>query len=363
MAGLLTRLSKRLTRTHRRSIPYEMFDIDRYGIDARSAHVLERIYHKGQRLSWDGKEVLSSLIAEHGKPAVSESDRNALGRIFSVILWGELAAWRISAQLADELDSLEAKMAATSQAFDEARHFYVMYDYLKELEALPDKMPDGAERLLLEVMNTNSLAKKLLGMQLMVEPVALTIFQIIRGTNVEPVLCHLLPYYERDEARHVALGLRYLPALIKDMSPAERLDLFFYQMKLLTLEVITQKTLRKDLEALGIDPRDMIDIGRGKQLKALNEVFAFIDPNKRDMASKVLERYTDVAVEWTLPGSDASTAITDRLSRVFDVMVNGSGYAEEHDIDPGIKDEQVPLIRGLKETLRSKKRTKKKEAS
>jgi len=342
-----------------------MCDRDRYGVDAKSAHVLERIYHKGQKLSWDGKEVLSSLIAEHGKPEVDQETKDALGRIFSVILWGELAAWRISAQLADELDCLEAKMAATSQAFDEARHFYVMHDYLKELDALPDKMPDGAEKLLIEVMNTDSLAKKLLGMQLMVEPVALTIFQVIRGINVEPVLTHLLPYYERDEARHVALGLKYLPALIKEMSTAERLDLFAYQMKLLTLEVITQNTIRKDLERLGIDPRDMIDIGRGKQLQALNEVFDVIDPAKRDIANRILERYTDVAVEWTLPNAGQSDALSDRVKRTFSVLFQGSGYSGDHSIDPGITDDQVPLIFGLKEAAkkRIKRKPRKKAAS
>ena len=167
----------------------------------------------------------------------------------------------------------------------------------------------------------------------MVEPVALTIFQVIRGINVEPVLTHLLPYYERDEARHVALGLRYLPALIKDMSTAERLDLFVFQMKLLTLEVITQNTIRKDLEKLGIDPRDMIDIGRGKQLQALNEVFEAIDPAKRDLANRILQRYTDVAVEWTLPGADQSDELSARFKRTFDVLVRGSGFSEEHDID------------------------------
>ncbi len=121
MVGIMQSLSKVLGRKPKRTIPYEMFDIDRYGVDARSAHVLERIYHKGQKLSWDGKEVLSTLIKEHGQPNVDQSTKESLGRIFSVILWGELAAWRISAQLADELDCLEAKMAATSQAFDEAR--------------------------------------------------------------------------------------------------------------------------------------------------------------------------------------------------------------------------------------------------
>jgi hypothetical protein len=332
-----------------------MFDRERFGLDARTAQVLERIYHKGNRLSWDGKEVLSSLIAEHGVPKLADRDREALGRVFSVILWGELAAWRISAELADELESLEAKMAATSQAFDEARHFYVMHDYLLALDAMPERMPRGAEALLIEVMNADSLAKKLLGMQLMVEPVALTLFQLIRGLEIEPVLTHLLPYYERDEARHVALGLKYLPSLIRKMSKMERLGLWAYQAKLLSLEVLTQKTLRDDLEILGLDPRLMVDVGRGKQMTAISAVFDEANDGKRDIANEVLERYVDVFVEWSLPDKSQPTTFMSRCRRAMHVLVNGSEADEEHNtLDPGIVDEQVPLIHGLRSDAEAK---------
>ena len=101
----------------KRSIPYRMFDRAHYGLEAKNARILERIYHKGQALAWDGKEVLESLIAEHGTPEIDDEKKEALSRIFGIIMWGELAAWRISAELADELEPLEAKMAATSQAY------------------------------------------------------------------------------------------------------------------------------------------------------------------------------------------------------------------------------------------------------
>ena len=99
-------------------------------------------------------------------------------------------------------------MAATSQTHDEARHFYVMHDYLELLGYEPMELPAGPRRVIESILHADSLAKKLLGMQLMVEPIALTLFQIVRENNLEPVLCELLPYYERDEARHVAQGPR-----------------------------------------------------------------------------------------------------------------------------------------------------------
>ena len=84
---------------------------------------LERLYQIAQSRSWNGKEVLADLLKRHGGIQVEPHQRGPLARVFSIILWGELAAWVISADLAERLDDVEAKMAATSQAFDEARHF------------------------------------------------------------------------------------------------------------------------------------------------------------------------------------------------------------------------------------------------
>ena len=139
----------------RRVVPYEMFDRESFGLAANNARLLERVYHKGQEQVWDGREVLSSLIAEHGQPRLDARTQQALGRVFAIILWGELAAWRISAELADEIEPLEAKMAATSQAFDEARHFYVMHDYLVAAGVPPGRLDRGPELLLEGVMNAD----------------------------------------------------------------------------------------------------------------------------------------------------------------------------------------------------------------
>ena len=57
-------------RRGRRRVPYQMFDHEFHGLEAKNARVLERIYHKGQNQIWDGQEVLQSLIEEHGKPTM-----------------------------------------------------------------------------------------------------------------------------------------------------------------------------------------------------------------------------------------------------------------------------------------------------
>ena len=250
------------------SIPYHMFDI---GLEARKASILEGVYHKGQRRAWDGRKLLPELLAKHGGVSLPPEKAAALKRIFTLILWGELAAWKISSQLAAEITPLQAKMAATSQAHDEARHFYTMYDYLTLLGHDPQPLTGPGHKLLTSVSGTSSLVKKLLGMQLMIEPVAITLFRQVHESGVEPVLCDLLSYYERDEARHIALGVNYLPSLMAEMSYAELATLWYWQLRLLFLQVDELRQMKDDLETLGLDPEIMFDAAEKRQVDVLQE--------------------------------------------------------------------------------------------
>ena len=249
----------------RESLPFGMFDVAYTDREARRARRMESIYHVGQDRIWDGRDVLADLIARHGRPKLAERERSALSQIFSVIMWGELAAWKISAQLTDVIVPLEAKLAASSQVHDEARHFYVMHDYLEALGHKPPVLDYWSKRVLAMTLKTKSLAKKLLGMQLTIETIALTIFQRVRELEVEPVLTELLPYYERDEARHVGLGIQLLPALVSEMSYAERVDFAVFHLDLYGSAVMSLKSLEPALQSIGVDPRSLLAIGFRKQ--------------------------------------------------------------------------------------------------
>ena len=154
--------------------------------------VLENIYHRGQDNIWNGKRVLQSLIDEHGLPDIESSKKKAIENIFAIILEGEYVAWNVSAQLSYMIDDQGAKMAAISQAHDEARHFYVMKDYLELLGYKPRELSKSVLYVLDQVSNTPDLARKLLGMQLMIEPIALTVFRFVRKSEIDPVLSGLL---------------------------------------------------------------------------------------------------------------------------------------------------------------------------
>ena len=239
---------------------------------SRASEILENIYHKGQDKIWDGRVVLEALIVQHGGVAsLDDKTSKSLERILSMILRGEKAAWKISLQLANEISSIEAKLAATSQAHDESRHFYVLRDYLLQRGSINNDLPRSVTAALEMVENTGSLGKKLLGMQLMVEPIALTIFQEIRRLDIDPVLSDLLPYFERDEARHIALGVQYLPTVIKSMNPIQISSLIAWQFRLFMLELSGLKEMRSDLETVGLDPKKVFSLAETRQLDALEQ--------------------------------------------------------------------------------------------
>ncbi|MFW6051535.1 MAG: ferritin-like domain-containing protein [Myxococcota bacterium] len=286
-----------LGRSH---IPYDMFDMARSAAEARRYAKCENIYHKGQELAWDGKEILPMLIEKHGGIHIEAEAKESLKRLFAIIMWGELAAWKISAQLADRLEPLEAKMAATSQAHDEARHFYTMYDYLERLGYLPERMDRAPQALLDLVLDTDVLVHKLIGMQLMIESIALAIFQEVRELEPEPVLAELMQYYERDEARHVGLGMQYLPEMMRHMSRLELVRMTLFQGQLVAYALWENKVLEKDFEKLGIDPRRIIERARSKQMVALEQAFEALGLDLEDSRGPLMSAINAV-IELVFP--------------------------------------------------------------
>jgi hypothetical protein len=239
--------------------PYELVEQSLVERAQSRLERLERLYHVGQNNIWDGREVLNGLIAKYGKPKLPDEKKEAALKILSVLLWGELAAWAISADLAERIDDVEAKMAATSQAHDEARHFYVLRDYLRALGEPVPRLGGIGRRLLLSILETPSLVHKLIGMQLLTESNALAIFRELAASRLEPVLSDLLPYYERDEARHVGLGVMYLPRLLSRMSSRETLGVMWFQLRSIAMLMSAGINMHEHFRTLGIDPRKMAE--------------------------------------------------------------------------------------------------------
>ncbi len=308
--------------------PYHLMERD-YLAEAQAKYDrVERLYHVAHRQAWDGKQVLQELIKKHGGIRLADDKKRALGEIFSTILWGELAAWSISADLALQLEDTEAKMAATSQVFDEARHFFVMRDYLLALGVEIPPLDGYTHTVLVELLDTKRLTDKLLGMQLIVESVAVTLFKTVAMAKVEPVLSDLLPYFERDEARHVGLGVLYLPKLLAKIGRVEAARLKVMQLKIVTLIGWGTHLKKPHFEKLGIDNND--SFRRGMRLN--REVMEGMRSKSGEEPPGVLlgmesaQRMNDWAIDLFFPRMGAElpawqraiVGVVDGLSKVGD---------------------------------------------
>jgi hypothetical protein len=237
--------------------PYEYGDPAIVGLAQARTDTVARIYHKGHEQAWDGRTTLDELCAKHGGIHFPEDKKQAFARVASVLLWGELAAWSISADLAVKLEDTPAKMAASSQVFDEARHFYVLRDYLWRAGISVEKLGGWSRKLLVELLETENLLFKVVGMQLLVESTAVVMFRSLAEAKLEPVLTELLYYFERDEARHVGLGVLTLPDVLEGLSDRDALALWWFQTKMQLEMIAGGMTINPAMVKLGIDPAEM----------------------------------------------------------------------------------------------------------
>jgi hypothetical protein len=237
--------------------PYEYGDPAIVGLAQARTDTVARIYHKGHEQAWDGRTVLDELVAKHGGINFPEEKKAAFAKVASVLLWGELAAWSISADLAVKLEDTPAKMAASSQVFDEARHFYVLRDYMWRAGIDVGKLGGWSRRLLVELLETDNLLYKVVGMQLLVESTAVVMFRTLAEAKLEPVLTELLYYFERDEARHVGLGVLTLPEVLEGLSDREALALWWFQTRMQLEMIASGMTINPAFLELGIDPAEM----------------------------------------------------------------------------------------------------------
>jgi hypothetical protein len=139
----------------------------------------------------------------------------------SQFLHGEQGALLCTAKVVESVPWIDAKYYAATQVMDEARHAEVFAKYLDE--KLSGHYPINAHlRLLLDdIIADPRWDMTFLGMQIMVEGLALAAFGFMRTFSVEPLLKTMLRYVMADEARHVAFGLLSLKEAYGELSAAE----------------------------------------------------------------------------------------------------------------------------------------------
>jgi hypothetical protein len=142
----------------------------------------------------------------------------------SQFMHGEQGALICTAKIVETVPWIDAKYYASTQVMDEARHVEVFAKYLDEKMSGHYPINHHLKMLLDDIIDDSRWDMTYLGMQIMVEGLALAAFGMAYQTTPDPLLRQLLRYVMSDEARHVAFGVLSLKEYYDELSDAEMLD-------------------------------------------------------------------------------------------------------------------------------------------
>jgi hypothetical protein len=204
---------------------------------------LRNLYEKAKREQWNATNQLpwetsvdpeSELVPDFQIPVygthiwekltpgdIRKLRREALSWTLSQFMHGEQGALLCTAKIVETVPWIDAKYYASTQVMDEARHVEVFAKYLDD--KLSGHYPINAHLKLLldDIVNDSRWDMTYLGMQIMVEGLALAAFGFIHQITTEPLLKQLLRYVMADEARHVAFGVLSLKEYYSELTDAE----------------------------------------------------------------------------------------------------------------------------------------------
>jgi len=205
---------------------------------------LRDLYDKATHAQWNGQDDLDwaqdvdiekLCMPEHlhplfGSPVYAKLDERTHVQLRadltawaqSQFLHGEQGAMLAAAQLVNAVSDYASKLYASTQVVDEARHVEVFDRYLHEKVGFTYPINPNLRQLLDLILQDSRWDMKLLGMQVMVEGLALAAFSVTRDTMQEPLLKDLTTHVIQDEARHVAYGVLSLEEVYGNMTEAER---------------------------------------------------------------------------------------------------------------------------------------------
>ncbi|WP_328937633.1 ferritin-like domain-containing protein [Streptomyces tauricus] len=202
------------------------------------------LYQKGKDKQWDGQRRIDwdlevdphdpigtpdESISIYGTPyweKMNDRDRGELRKHvaswqFSQFLHGEQGAMVCAARIVESVPDLDAKFYSATQTMDEARHAEIYARFLHEKVGMVYPIDDNLQSLLGDTLRDSRWDMPYLGMQVLIEGLALAAFGLIRDTTEKPLPKQILAYVMQDEARHVAFGRMALRDYYKQLSDAE----------------------------------------------------------------------------------------------------------------------------------------------
>jgi hypothetical protein len=215
-----------------------------YNWDYEAANTkIRRLYELGKKFNWNaeldvdwdqpfprsespdgsgrgafaGHPIYEALSAEQK----TEFAWRSLAQTLSQFMHGEQGALLVASQLVSCAPTYDAKLYAASQTFDEARHVEVFHRYLRDRCKVIYPINDNLKLLLDKILTDPRWDLKFIGMQILIEGLALAAFQAMHQTTRDPLLRQVVELVMRDEGRHVAFGVNYLEDWVRALPPEE----------------------------------------------------------------------------------------------------------------------------------------------
>ena len=235
----------------------------------------------------------------------------------SQFMHGEQGALVATARLVETVPDIDSKYYAANQVADEARHVEAYSRYLNEKLKHNYEISAPLEALLCDIMSEKRWDITYLGMQIMVEGLALAAFGMANVIFLDPVIKEITAKVMRDEARHVAFGVLSLQGLYDDMDAAELADREEFIIDAATL-MRDRFLLDEVWERVGIDREEGREFARTNPLMMIfrQMLFAKIVPNLNKLGlitPRVHAHFEDLGIIHQLAAPDSVTELDPSL--------------------------------------------------
>jgi len=236
------------------------------------------------------EEMIGALRTNYVNEALSDpKDRirfinEQTKRSFSSILHGEQGALNLSASLCHVLYDQGAQEYAANQTREEARHVTAFAQYIKARWGRPAPCSPVLQNLLVEIISSPEVYKKIVGMQMLVEGLAMGAFATFYQKLTDPLGRKLMQLVMTDEAFHHKFGKIWADRTVPKLSPEEHNiieDWAAHCFQTLLFNLVAPSEQRDLYEMFGLDPDRVIrefaeiatDEARREDMKEATNIF------------------------------------------------------------------------------------------
>src|SRR5215472_11159466 len=241
----------------------------------------------------------------------------------SQFMHGEQGALIATAKIVQTVPDADAKFYAATQVMDEARHVEAYARLLHEKFEIAYPITPGLRSLLEQTISDRRWDMTYLGMQVLIEGLALAAFQRIRDQAKNPLAAAVNAYVMQDEARHVAFGRLALRDFYPQLSEAERDEREQFVVEA-CYHMRDRFNQREVWETLGLPVDECIQVAIvSDQMKQFRtRLFTRIVPTVKDIGlwgSRVQKAYADMGVlDFASIDAEAMLDNDNRVAEEFD---------------------------------------------